>query len=444
MDNDGDDEFEFDPKVLHARLVVEEIKLEGNERAVADYILGAFEDVKEGRTLQEIIQLTDLATQVLHEDDVFEKVDVALQPGSSSSSVIMKVSVEEKSMFTGGVFPITVDGEDVLEVQAGIRNVFGRAESLALSAGWPYPQRLTFIKPHPIGLDLNITSSLFHRRDNFDTTSSFTQSIKGATAAIELYNGHSLGFYVGNRSLTINDKTASDRMFAEVRESMKASIKYTFIDDQIDDHFAPSEGRYRRLTTEYAGLFGHAHFLKTEFKQHNHFPLSERLVLSLGVQSGLVQPLSMDRFAPVPVRISDRFFLGGPFSLRGFNKRGAGPCDLREPSDPAAGRDFVGGNAYLTMSTQISYIPQIEAFESTGTRLFAFGNAGNLFDLPRGNVDPVSGVKHVLSTSRASVGVGISVPLFGIARADLLYAWILRRAATDDIQQLQFGFTFGV
>ena len=46
-----------------------------------------------------------------------------------------------------------------------------------------------------------------------------------------------------------------------------------------------------------------------------------------------------------PLR-SDRFFMGGPDSLRGFCTKGVGPTDVRRPcADPAAAAEAAGGSA---------------------------------------------------------------------------------------------------
>jgi outer membrane protein assembly factor BamA len=69
---------------------------------------------------------------------------------------------------------------------------------------------------------------------------------------------------------------------------------------------------------------------------------------------------------PVPLA-SDRFFLGGPDSLRGFCTKGAGPTDARRPVDPASAaadastsaaaplRDALGGDLLCTGAAAITF-----------------------------------------------------------------------------------------
>ncbi len=54
---------------------------------------------------------------------------------------------------------------------------------------------------------------------------------------------------------------------------------------------------------------------------NNNLLFASTKVLQLSLAGGIVKPLKPEQ----PLRINDKFFLGGPLSLRGFNIKGAGP-----------------------------------------------------------------------------------------------------------------------
>jgi outer membrane protein assembly factor BamA len=64
------------------------------------------------------------------------------------------------------------------------------------------------------------------------------------------------------------------------------------------------------------------------------------------------------------VPCSDRFFLGGPDSLRGFCTKGAGPSDARRPvnsslesddGDRTLTRDALGGDLLCSTSAAVTF-----------------------------------------------------------------------------------------
>lgn len=71
--------------------------------------------------------------------------------------------------------------------------------------------------------------------------------------------------------------------------------------------------------------------------------------LGLGATAGFLLPLGVGGVKK-PTSISDRFFLGGPNSLRGFKHRGVGPSEPRrileepKPGAPPPPRDALGGD----------------------------------------------------------------------------------------------------
>ncbi|CAN0086692.1 unnamed protein product, partial [Phaeothamnion confervicola] len=113
--------------------------------------------------------------------------------------------------------------------------------------------------------------------------------------------------------------------------SLKGSVGYRFRQDRRDDRLAPATGSYFAFDSEVAGLLGDVRFVKSSVEAQMHVPLVDfgrsvpntirPVALNLCASAGCMRPYGGDR----PARINDRFFLGGPLVLRGFQPFGVGP-----------------------------------------------------------------------------------------------------------------------
>lgn len=111
---------------------------------------------------------------------------------------------------------------------------------------------------------------------------------------------------------------------------------HSFVRDQRDNVILPTKGHFLGIYQELAGLGGRGDtsFLKHELNASFHQPLVEcedgsKLVFSASVRAGLFSTLLEDEIkaqdkAPT---VSDRFYLGGPLSVRGFKMGGIGERD---------------------------------------------------------------------------------------------------------------------
>jgi outer membrane protein insertion porin family len=129
----------------------------------------------------------------------------------------------------------------------------------------------------------------------------------------------------------------------------------------------PSRGQHTELLTEVAGgpLGGDTDFYKVEMRTAWFFKgFKPGHILELDGRTGVVQGFGDPNHVP----ISDRFFLGGLESLRGFRYRQVGPTDqFGEP---------LGGSTYWYGTAEYS-IPVIER-----VRIAAFYDIGNVYSSP--------------------------------------------------------------
>lgn len=114
-------------------------------------------------------------------------------------------------------------------------------------------------------------------------------------------------------------------------ENTKASVHHAFVHDKRDHAVMPSTGHYVGVFSELAGVGqkGDSSFTKHEVAGQFHHTLFQgqaeqsKVVFSVGAKAGLLATLDNDK----PAHLSDKYFLGGPLSVRGFKMGGIGPRD---------------------------------------------------------------------------------------------------------------------
>jgi outer membrane protein insertion porin family len=128
--------------------------------------------------------------------------------------------------------------------------------------------------------------------------------------------------------------------------------------------------------------------------------------------------------------INDRFFLGGPLSVRGFNVYGVGPRDEG---------DALGGDLSAAVSAELSFDLPSEVLTTYGVRGHVFANAGNVTSLAGVlGICPAPSLQELDLGYRASAGVGIVAPTpFG--RLELNFSRPLRHTSKDLPQRFQLG-----
>jgi len=158
--------------------------------------------------------------------------------------------------------------------------------------------------------------------------------------------------------------------------------------------------------------------------------------IGCSVMAGVLHPLSLFSSSksspPSSARshLSDRFFFGTPLTMRGFESWSLGPVDHH---------DSLGGEVTASTALSASVLLPDGLGGSSGARLHAFVNAGNLVGRGTGAGKGVADLgRELWAGSRVSAGVGVVVPTpFGRLEFNCVRA--LRKAETDRTKQLQVG-----
>lgn len=170
-----------------------------------------------------------------------------------------------------------------------------------------------------------------------------------------------LAYDLGWHQLVDSQHKASPPVQEQLGHRLKSSLHYQLLYD-------PREAR--QLSTGWAfrwssllhGLFPHTAVSKA-LKNRMDLQLSWKFLpwssLSVGAAAGVLFPLSRD-FRNARSCITDRFYLGGVDSLKGFHPNRIGPSVLcRSTNSKAAhltSRDYLGGDVMASAYASVSFL----------------------------------------------------------------------------------------
>ncbi|AEH88694.1 MULTISPECIES: outer membrane protein assembly factor BamA [Mesorhizobium] len=426
---------------------IERIEIRGNDRT-RDYVIRREFDVSEGDAFNQV--LVQRAKKRLEDLNYFDKVDISTVPGSQPDQVVLVVDVVEKSTGEFSVGAGYSTGGDTAgpSVEGSIteRNFLGRGQFIKVSAGGGKNSRdysLSFTEPYFLGRRIaagfDIYKSTREYNNNYDSDTT------GATIRFGLPITNSittqLAYNISQEKYKVDDScgptgpgnldgtcTISPAILDGIAQSpwIKSSVSLGLVYNTIDDMKNPHEGIYANTTVEVAGLGGDAKFVKVTGRGSVYQTLSEQLDL-VGLISGgagHVEAYGGDG----SLRIFDQF-QSTDRMIRGFAYGGIGPVD------PTTG-DHLGGVTYFNASAEAQFpLPVVP--ESFGLRGAVFADAATLYG---SKIDTSVNQSSLDMKLRASVGIGLMwASPFGPIRID--YAIPVRKEATDDVQEFNFGIS---
>ena len=244
--------------------------------------------------------------------------------------------------------------------------------------------------------------------------------------------GYSVGRTIAEGAVYCNvfklcDSTS--QAFLKDRRSFGA-ITVTAVRDRVNNPLDPSEGSLATATFLYAsrivGSDASYEFNRAEFEIAKYYPIGRRTVFAWRVRSGTILPqkitLAGQRVGYVPPE--QRFYGGGPNSVRGYGRNGLGPqvyitTDTTQVDTTVAGGKLfsnvtsapTGGNSAFVLNAELRFPSPVFAQRM---RLGLFVDVGQVWE--RG--DELVAIQGVRVTPGA--GVRFTTPL-GPVRVDVAY-----------------------
>ncbi len=185
-------------------------------------------------------------------------------------------------------------------------------------------------------------------------------------------------------------------------EQVISKVGFTMERDTRDKIINTTRGNRVELRTDLAGgpFAGDADYYKLEFRGAQFYPLFDfqTQVLAIILRAGTTDSYGDSNSVP----FYERFFLGGPYTLRGFEYREVGP------RDPFA-NEPIGGNSYGMLS--IEYSADVVA----PVRFAVFYDAGfvntDAWDFNPANYNDNFGVGLRLFVAGAPLSLDLGIPL---------------------------------
>ncbi len=314
----------------------------------------------------------------------FDEVSIQWKRGSSDDLVIVVIEVKEKMQ---GQFIIGV-GFSSLEnfvgtAQISHNNLFGYGWKFSLQGElgqYRTNGTIRFREPYLFdtrwifGLSLNYTDRDFFSFQRLDKAAvlSFGRPLYLDIEAHVAYN---------YQDVDIRNVASNASLFLTLQEGRRTttSTRYTLQRDTVNHPFDPTNGSRMSFTTEWASenFGGDMNFLKYTMMGRRYFPVYWGIALMFNGEAGYA-----DNLDPGRLPVTERYFLGGLNSVRGFFSRSLGPREMsvipRNLTDPATTtaevESVIGGNKYLQGNVEL-LVPIVKQLGIKGVLFYDVGNA---------------------------------------------------------------------
>ena len=298
----------------------------------------------------------------------FEEINFQTEKGPDEGLMDIDVHVREKptGMFSIGAGYSAVENV-VLMAQVSQQNLFGRGQTLSLSAymgSTSTNYQISFVEPWLFDMPLWSKFDIWDMQRDYDSYDVDTQGF-GMMLGYPLFEY--VKGYVGYRLTTNNvrnvEVTASKYIRDQEGQSTSSGVTLTLERDTTNDTIFPSGGSKNSVSVEHTGTIfqGDVSFTKYRANSSWFFPLPMDNVFGVRGKAGYMQP---NEGKEIPVY--ERFYLGGINSLRGL--RDVGPVD-------SAG-DAIGGETMLNFTAEVVF-PLLKDAGMKGVVFFDTGNAWN-------------------------------------------------------------------
>ena len=288
------------------------------------------------------------------------EVDVQKTPPPETNKVDVKLKLEEQNRnsltFGAGVSEFEgVFGQ--LSFQTA--NFLGRGESLLMSVqSGSRAQNYSLSFTEPFLFDRNITGGAQIFKTDIRYIGQFTQKSAGAVLTLgfplsawsRMFTNYS---YQRVRVTEINENykdplvlarnpfLSDSLLIGQNGERIVSKIVPSYVYNTVDQPIFPTTGKRYTLSMDLAGLGGNTNFYKPFVEGVWYLKHASRLTLGLRAQYQYIHQFKGSADLP----IFEKLFLGGEYSVRGFDIRSIGPAD------PITGL-VLGGNKLLNFNVE--------------------------------------------------------------------------------------------
>lgn len=366
----------------------------------------------------------------------FEEVNLNARASGEKAQMDLDVDVKGKPTgnFTLGFGYSSVD-KFVAQGSIAQKNFLGRGLNLDLSGsfgGDSTTYRLGILDPYFLDTRVSLGFDLYKTKRENDE---YTELKTGG----DIKFGYPLTpdvrtFFIyryEHKNITDINPLGSTFLKSQEGQSILSSVFGSLIWDTLDYRPDPSEGGRSELSLEFAGVGGTEKFARMLVDHRHFFKGPWSTVFSAHGHVGYIQKVGGET-----IPISERFYIGGIRTVRGFKTREVGPRVFRtnDVTDPNTGAvisttsdyEYTGGNK--TAYFNLEYVFPLA--KEAGVKGLFFADAGNAWDEDEG----------YFSSMRYSAGAGIR---WASPMGPLRFEWGYNLDPIDGEKQSVFEFSMG-
>jgi outer membrane protein insertion porin family len=331
----------------------------------------------------------------------FETVEITTKKGSADDLIVATVEIKEKATgtFQLGAGYSSYEGF-ILTGQIAQQNFLGWGQTLSLQVQWSSLRQLgqiQFVEPYFLDTNWTFAFDVYAQESAYST---FTRRSVGGNMTWG-YELNGLSWLVPwarrledmrifatykNEYASVNGSVTAQSLFGSLHSGTTSSLALMWQWDRRDNRLFPTSGFYGSLSAELAppllaptAVFGHQLNLFTRYAidLRAYRPTIWGIVARGKISLGLIRAWQADE----QVNISERFYLGGINSVRGYRFLSIAPsegalCDAR---NPASARCLVpvGGNKQAVLNLEL----EVPVAPAAGIKGVLFFDAGNAFRL---------------------------------------------------------------
>ena len=401
------------------KVYVGEISVIGNTRTLDRVIRREFR-LMEGELFDSV--KLKRSKQRINNLQFFEDVKIDTRRGKESDLIDIITTVTERptgSINVGAGF----SSNENLIFNAGIsqNNFLGRGQRVVFSTNLSSRRtdfNLSLTDPRIFDTEILGGIDAFNRKTDYFSYKAKTTG-GGVRFGKSLSEFDWIGINYKYDDIEITDvSSTTGNAYLKNGSRVTSRISPTFINDTRDDFLNPSSGSRHVVRFGLAGLGG-AKFHKMNYEGSYYRPLVGKLV---GMVHGTIS--WADGYGDENLPIFERYYMGGPRSLRGYTIKNIGPKD--DKGNP------LGGNQSLLLNLELQY-----PF-TKGLRGFAFYDRGNLYG--GGNDVSTTSTTWDLGKMRDSIGAGVR---FMSPMGPLGFAYGIKLDQATGEQSGEFHFSAG-
>lgn len=357
------------------RVKIERINIIGNT-VTRDKVIRREMRVKEGDLYNQ--RLIELSKQKIQQLGYFEEINFATPRGSRDDTLVLNITLKEKPTGTFNVGAGFSTGEKfILQGSIAKENFFGYGVGGQASVEYSSRrQQYSLTLTDPYFLDSNWLVGANAYKSVYRYTDFQRESLGGGVnLGRRFFTNASMNIGYQYEDIKARDFVlAVPNVFLNNATGRTSQVSLTLAHDTRDNRIFTKKGWLNSITTEYSGnkLGGTNNFWRSSYMLRYYQPIAKTGVTwKTFARVGYIKGLN-DTVVP----LFERYFLGGPNSLRGYYPRTIGPTILipGSTSGPEGGFNY-GGNKMMQFNVEL----ELPIYNPAGFKFVTFFDAGNAF-----------------------------------------------------------------